>query len=74
MLEAGVIRAYIITFYVRHAQGIRNVLCNSALPTSCRARNKPYVVMFGLIAGVCGHGVIRLDYVRLFGVPHRLRG
>lgn len=64
--------AYIIAFYVGHAQGICNVLRDSALPTACGARNKPYVVMFGLIASICGHGAGGLDYVRLFGVPHRL--
>lgn len=64
--------AYIIAFYVGHAQGIGNVLGNGALSTSCRARNKPYVVMFGLVTSFCGHDVVGLDYICLFGVPHRL--
>jgi hypothetical protein len=66
--------AYIIAFDVRHAQGIGNMFRNGALSTSCRPGNKPYVVMFRLVAVVCGHGVVRLDHVRLYGVPHRLRG
>lgn len=47
---------------------------DSALPTACRTRDEPYVVVFGLIANMCGHGVIGHHCICLFGVPHRLRG